>query len=424
MASTGKRKTDKSMASAGFSIRLKMTRVLVLFLVLVIHAGCNSGASKTEAIRRSLDPEVRAMLEAGNEALQRGNYKHALALADSVEQVEPEFADLYFFRGSVYVAMQQFGDARDAFQKVLLLDKEFPGAHQRLGDVATALGQLDKALGHYEDEARLHPDTNLYEKIGTMYADAGRADNALNAYQKAINRDSSNATAYLLLGQLKEQLGELNEALVYSRKALAIRPDFPNYQFVVGAQLLRSGQTEEAIQYLRSAADAQLLHYPAQYNMGQALMRLDRTDEARQYFIRADTARVLLDQINLLEQAAAQRPGQTTRLVQLAALYQRADMQDRAGELFNMVIRIEPGNLDAQLGLARLAIASGNTSEAIRRLKLILFADPKRVDALLALGFAHTLTGNCEEATTSWHKALALEPANPSAQSYLIDFCQ
>ena len=56
----------------------------------------------------------------------------------------------------------------------------------------------------------------------------------------------------------------MDEALTYSRKALALQPTSPTYQFAVGSQLFRSGRLEEASRYLKQAADTQPLHYPAQ----------------------------------------------------------------------------------------------------------------------------------------------------------------
>ena len=95
-----------------------------------------------------------------------------------------------------------------------------------------------------------------------------------------IALDSSNTSVHMLYGQLMEKLGNYEPALSYSRQALVLRPNIPNYLFVVGSQLVLFGRVEEASSYLKQAADALPLHYPAQNNLGQVLLRLGREDRA------------------------------------------------------------------------------------------------------------------------------------------------
>lgn len=411
---------------------MKPTGLMVLFLAgLLLATGCEEAVdlpTRTEAMRRTLDPQVRAMLLEGDAAFQRGQYQQALAIADSVDLYEPELPDLHFFRGNVYLAMKQLDLAKSAFEKTVALDAQFQDAWLRIGDLELEQGRPGEAIKYYQKALAIEPTSVLYEKLGTVYAASGMADSAGIAYTKAIALDSTNTTAHLLYGQLLEKLGDYETALIHSHKALALRPGTPNYQFAVGAQLFRSGQLEEARSYLKKAADALPLHYPAQYNLGQVLLRLGASEEAQRYLARADSARILLKEITVLENAVARNPNHVEPWIRLGQLFQRAEMFERSAEMYNTALRITPGNSDAQIGLAKLSIAAGNTSDAIQRLKLVLFEDPARVEAQLDLGLAYAIMGQCDEAREAWEIVLNLsgstnETHRSTARGYLAGLC-
>lgn len=410
------------------SLRNRYPVVMLTAVVLaLLGAGCSSeeaGPARAEQPRQFVAPRAAALLREGEAAYRRGAYQQALALADSAERVAPGLADVPFFRGTVYLDMKRLDLARPAFERAIELDSAYPGARMRLGDIELAFGNPNEAVRWYRREEAVQPHSTLYEKIGRIYAEAGVADSAQTAYRHAIALDSANSTAHMLYGQLLERLGDYETALVHSRKALALRPDSPNYQFVVGSQLFRSGRVEEASGYLKQAADALPLHYPAQYNLGQVLLRLGREEEANYYLAQADSARALLNQITQAEQATSRNPGEIEHWIRLGDLFRRAAMPDRAVEALTMAANIQPGNLDVQSSMAKIAMANGNTNEAIARFRAIIDADETKVDVWLHLGLAYAVTGNCDEAKRAWETVLRYRPGDATAQGYLDGLCR
>lgn len=397
------------------------------FAAALVGAGCSpddAELTKTERMRQTLDPKVKNFLALGQQAVQEGAYGYALAMADSAERYAPELADVPFLRGTVYTLMNRFDAAQEAYEQVIALDPAYPGARLSMGDNAFEQGHHREALRLYRDEEAVAPTASVYVEMGRAYAELGVVDSARMAYEQAIALDSTDARTHMLYGQLLEQAGDLETALAHSRKALALRPDQANYRFIVGAQLFRSGQLEEAVDYLRPVADTSPLHYPAQYNLAQALARLGRQEEADRYFAQADSTQELLHQITLAEDEATRNPDAAEPWTKLGELLHTAEIYDRAAEAFNLAATADPSNLAAQHGLAKVAMASGNTGEALQRLQAIVNADPTHVDAWLTLGLAHALTGNCTEAKRAWETALQHRPGDPMAQHYLTGLCQ
>ena len=227
----------------------------------------------------------------------------------------------------------------------------------------------------------------------------------------------------MMYGQLLEELGRLDEALVHSKKALAIEPERTNYQFAVGSQLYQLGRLEEAVEYLKRAADGRLLHYPAQYNLGQALMRLGREQEARHYLARADSSRALMDLITNAQSIAAQNPDSVDEWIELGELFRRAGERDRAVQAFNRAAALDPENLRVQKNVGEMMLAEGDVRGAIRRFQSILRADRRRPDVWKNLGLAFAVAGRCDDARLALEVALEQEPGDTTVTDLLAGLC-
>lgn len=405
----------------------RSTILFASLAVVLVWTGCSSGedgASRTTAPAKQLAPRTKTLLIKGQKAFQQGEYERATAFLDSADRHQPNMPVVSFNRARVYTALNRVDAARQAYQKALALDPEYPAAHLRLGDLVFQQGNLREALRLYREEEKIEPTSPLYVRMGETYARLGTADSARIAYEKAVSLDSTNANAHMMYGQFLEETGDLEAALEHSRQALSIEPDRPNYQFAVGSQLYQLGRTEEAIDYLRRAADARLLHYPAQYTLGQALMRLGQETEAEHYLARADSSRQLMDQITAAQGAASSNPKDVKSWTRLGELFRRAGERNRAIQAFNMAASIEPRNLSVQHNMAEMMLAEGKTEQAVKRFQAIVNVDRTRTDTWISLGLAHAVAGNCEEARRAWETALEQRPDDPTAKEYLAGLCQ
>ena len=403
----------------------------VCLAVALVSAGCSSeqaeparGLTKTEQLRRTLDPKVKSFMALGQQAAQQGAYQQALALADSAQRYVPELADIYLLRGTVYDILNRTEAAQAAYRQVIRLDPAYPDVRRIMGDHAVGLGQHREALRLYRDERAVAPSPRLYVGMGRAYTELGVADSARSAFEQAIALDSTDASAYLEYGQLAEEAGDLETALAYSRKALALQPDRTNYQFILGRQLFHAGRLEEALGHLAQAADAGPMHYPAQYNLGQVLTRLGHQEEADRYLAQADSNQQLLHQITLAEDAAARAPESVERWARLGDLFHTAGLYDRAAEALSVAVALDPSNLSLQYVLAKTAMAAGRTSEAVPRFQAILRADSARTDVWLSLGLAYAVAGDCDGARHAWEIVLTHRPGDTAAKDYLAGLCQ
>lgn len=402
--------------------KLFYTTASALLLTATVLVGCSKDQyemTKTERMRENLNPEVQRFLLASEAAYKQGSYRHALALTDSAEKYAPDLADIHFLRGHIYTELNQLEIAKAAYEATLEADPEYHGAYMNMGVNHLRRGELRDAINDFRREEELHAHSSLFLEMGRAYAKLGVPDSAQIAYERAIELDSTNATAYMWLGQLHEETGDFEKALTYSRKGAELRPKNLDYKYIIGSQLFRSGNVEEAAEYLHPVAEERTWHHGAQYNMGQALMRMGREEEAERYLARAEEAQKVQQEINEAHEAINRNPNDLQNWLELGEVHRDAKMYDRAIDAYKRAIAIEPGDLSIRTNLATLILESGSPEDAIPHYRAVVRADSSHAEAWLNLGVAYGNAGRLDEAREAWQQVVKRDPSNRAARQYL-----
>jgi len=173
---------------------------------------------------RSCYPDLA--LEAGQDALLRGDF--AAAERDFLQAVDqdPEHAAAYVGLAGVYLAQERFQMAEDACLHAIDADAGLARAHHELGRARGGLGRHAEAVEAFEAARALgfDPATNLPALAEAAYLarDFGRA---LDAYREVAARAPEDVTPALDVARLLLQLRRHQEALDAYERALALDPD-------------------------------------------------------------------------------------------------------------------------------------------------------------------------------------------------------
>ena len=422
---TDKNNYIKSMHVLMDNLRTNTTYLIfVLLPLLLVYAGCKSGSDEkqpsiTEKKRLSIDPKAARFLIQAQDAFRRKAYNPALIMADSAEQYAPELADIQFLRGLVFTELRRYDKAAVAYHKVLSLDPDYQGVWLNLGSTAFRQGDVRKALDLYLKEHEAYPSAAALHQMGRVYAKLGKPDSARLAYEQAIATDSTFTTAYLRLGELYKEEGELEKALEYSRLGLRLQPDNLNYGYFVGSLLLLTGEAEEAVDHLETVIELRPWHYWGNYNLGQALMRLGRQEEGKRYLAKAESLQAELKNIQDWQDLAENNPDQLMLWVNLGEALRRAGRVDEAIEAHNIALTLEPRFLAVHNNLANLYLMRGDTSTAISHYNAILQTYPTLADVWLNLGAVYANMGRVEAARQAWENALKYAPNDSTVKDYL-----
>jgi transitional endoplasmic reticulum ATPase len=117
-----------------------------------------------------------------------------------------------------------------------------------------------------------------------------------------------------------------------------------------------------------------------------------------------------MTQIEALRQAVAVSPDNAPLLSLLGEACLDQFLFDEARQHFQNALSRDPQNFSAQLGLARVAYQSGQTSEAVLRTEALTQANPNSGAAWRLLSRLAFIEGRVEEAREHYARAREIEP--------------
>src|SRR4051812_26284420 len=135
--------------------------------------------------------------------LKSGQHQQALERVNKVLATKPRDPQARFLKGLIFTEQGNTKDAIEIFSKLTQDYPELPEPYNNLAVIYASQGQYDKARAALEQSIRTHPSyATAYENLGDVYAKL-----ASQAYDKALQIDSSNAGAQNKLSLVRELVG-------------------------------------------------------------------------------------------------------------------------------------------------------------------------------------------------------------------------
>ena len=208
-----------------------------------------------------------------------------------------------------------------------------------LGMVLYNAGRTEEALQHFEKAIQIDPnESGSQNDLGLALAKLGRMHEAVTAYETALRLWPNFAEAHNNLGLALSDMNRPGEAMVHLERALQLKPQLDTVHFNLGNTLIQLGRMEEAVIHFREAIKINPQYAASYANLGTALFRTGWTTEAiRQY----ETA-ICLDPQDV-----------KARFNLAVALTQVGRIQD-AITRYKEVLRFRPDDAEARDNLARL----------------------------------------------------------------------
>lgn len=263
----------------------------------------------------------------------------------------------------------QWGTAETLFGEALDVSAGDDRAHAGLGETLWQRGEQELAVRHMEEAVRLSGgDPKHVLRLGRMYLENGRLEEAERQSLAALQADRGSAEAWTLRGDCLRAGGHSPDALAAYHRALAIQPGADHAQMQAAEIYLSMGRYDRLLatvdRHQESRAGEQT---PARCDMlrGLAMRQLGRPAEAKRCFAKA----------------AAKEPSDASPHLQLASL--AIDQEDfaTASRSWAKAIELDPRVATAPRGLDAAAVdrvrqtplwvadqeAGGQTTSGIRR---------------------------------------------------------
>lgn len=235
--------------------------------------------------------------------------------------------------------------------------------HARNADYQDAIGLWEKTATHSPDPKR------AYNNLGAALHIAGRSDEALAAFQLAIDLDPDYTSALVNLGRTELATGKIPEATRHFERALELDTSLAEAHHGLGFIYSATGRLEAALHHHRKAVELQ--------------------------------------------------PANADYRLKLAQVCFRANLLSHARDEFHATLRLAPDSAAAHAGLGTALAASGDKEGAARELNEALRLDPNDVDGHFNLGNVYAEQERFDDALRHYERALELRPDHAPARRHL-----
>ena len=219
-------------------------------------------------------PQAIPFLEKARAAVQSANidpdYVLALCYAD-VQRYDdsrhafaaqfgfaPDSAQAYLLAGRMFLRRELRDEAGGEAAKALAIDPNLPLAHELLGEVALARGDVAGAVRELEAERKLNPlNPDLYDRLGDAYLRNGQYTEAQQALDRAVLLEPNSTGPYILLGETFLKLNEPIQALHYLDHAVRMDPSNYITHNLLGQAYKATGQVAAANREFKTVVELQ-----------------------------------------------------------------------------------------------------------------------------------------------------------------------
>ena len=335
-------------------------------------------------------------------------YGRTLAAAGKPEQAALQFvaeesltgrrADIEDAIGTMDAQQGRWQEAQERFERAISLDESFVRARIHLGALFRTQKDFVNAVNTLAPLAVLNPpNAEALLEYGRALAGAGKDENAIEQFNRAINADASLPGAPLELGMALQRLGRQQEAIPWLQKAVDRDPHNETALTNLGLALTLSGRGKEALDYFKLALAENPSDPLVHKDLGVCHIQLSAFDEA----------------IDDFQKALALDPNDPQLHYDLGLAYKFKDRTSDAIAELSRAGQMDPNLQDPPYTLGILYMQLGKLDEAVTELKKAVALRPENGDAWAILGSTLKQDSRLPEAAEALKKAIPLLPGQP-----------
>ncbi|NVN91780.1 MAG: PEP-CTERM system TPR-repeat protein PrsT [Desulfuromonadales bacterium] len=376
-------------------------------LAAIEKAGGNSERALEiyQKILASNPSETLAAYKSGLIHIEKSDLVRAGRIADDLMKNFPKRADGYRLKGLVSYQQKNFADALSSFQTSIKIMPTLE-AYYFLGLCYYNRGELESALSQFRKILDNVPDSRQARLMtGTVLLSQKRIDDAISEIQKVLQKNDGDAIAHNLLGNAYMAKGMFDEGMREFNRATKIDPKIVDAYLKKGYFYFSRGRNSEgetelatAVQAAPDILNSRLLLASYHLKSGNAIkaltvLKAGLTGAKSDAAIYNSLAAVCFSQnkqdeglINI-QKAKAVDPAFPASYQNLATYYAATGKYDSAIGEYASLLKYDPQNLRALLGLAALNELKGNDGEALAYYQRA--ADTKQPSAFIAKASYH-----------------------------------
>ena len=347
-------------------------RPLVLLLTLLV----STVAVMTAQTAGSRAAEVHDHLRKAAEYLQAKDPNSAVKEFGAVLALDPNNAEAYANLGVIAFFQRDYQKASQYFRKALAIDPSLakPQAllgisQKRLGD-PSAPALLEKSFQKLKDK-QLRLQVGM--ELATLYDQQGDPGATACVMRSLVDLDPDNVDVLFMAQRVYSELADdtLNKLAV-------LAPGSARMQQVIAERLVNGGDLQGAIEHYRKALQIDP-HLPGvHFELGEAILQSSPVDAGTQ----AEAQKEFEASIGV--------DGDTAKTeCEFGSMALSQSHLDQAFEHYQRAYQLNPNEVQAQMGLAKLLMMQEKPQEAIKYLRMAVQSDPLNGTAHYQLGTAY-----------------------------------
>lgn len=351
---------------------LRRGGVLVLAVTLLLNAA-GIIAAQSENSRAA---QIREHLQKAAGYLQKNDPDSAVQEFNAVLTLDPRNAKAFANLGVIAFFRGDYQNAAGSLGKALAIDPSLMKTEALLGICERRLGRpsaqalLEKSFPQLKDK-KLATQVGL--ELADIYYQQGNLGRSASMMGSLVDLDPDNTEVLYMAQRAYSDLAD--ETL---NKLAILAPGSSRMQQVIAEGLINAGDLKGAIVHYRKSLEINPRVPGVRYELAEALLQSAPSDPAAQ-----------AEAKSLLE-TAAKMEGDTAKIeCALAGIAARQSDTASANEHYTRAFALNPHEVDADIGMARMLMSAGKAREAIKYLRIAIESDPLNSEAHYRLASAY-----------------------------------
>lgn len=363
--------------------------------------------------------DLATLVRLGNVHLARGAPGAAREVFERARNLAPEEAAPLAGLARAAAAEDDPEQAVEQFRAALERQPEASSLRYPLALALRELDRLDEAREEItrrgsaevsfpdpvaQDLLSLATGAGIHLMFGHRALRLGQVEAALGRYQQALEANPRSAEVHQALGSVASRMGENGRAVEHYSAALALAPDNPSLHYNLGTTLVELGEDEQAIRHFRAALELADDYHNARFNLATALAKQERFEDAVPHWERL---------------LGVEGDDPATRFY-AAHTFFRLGRFERAAPLLEDLVGEDGDRPRARMLLARLRLAEGDLLVARRHFEAVTTSPgaeaEQRRGARLELARMAGREGRFDDAIALYDALLAEQPDDGEAR--------
>ena len=355
--------------------------------------------------------DARTVLEQGREVGLKGEKVDELAKRLEVKeepQVSSESSDNPDKKDiDALMALYQQGRLEDVVEQASRLVAAFPKAsvlYNLLGAAHSGLQRYDAAIVSFESALELNPGKGeAYLNLGNVLRNNGNLEEAITRYDQAIKHKPNLIDAYVSLGTIYRNLDKIEESIEIYQRAIEVSPDSEIIHFNFANLYYGTSQYEQALEHYNICIDNNPSFAEALNNRGNIYKDTGELDKA------------IID----YESAVKSKPQFADPLINLGSVLEMKEEFWKALSPLKRAIELLPESAISHFNLANVYAKVKELNEASKHYNLAIELKPDLAEAYSNLGIVQKELGDKPSSLSSFERAIELKPDLAEAYSNL-----